>query len=43
MTATALSAPARDVVPFRPVKDGTLTGSSTWPATGRPTSTATRS
>ena len=31
------------VVPFRPVNDGTLTGSSTWPAIGRPTSTATRS
>jgi hypothetical protein len=34
---------APDVVPFRPVNDGTLTGISTWPAIGRPTSTATRS
>ena len=48
--ATPLSSPppaarelAPDVVPSRPVNDGTLTGSSTWPATGRPTSTAMRS
>jgi len=34
---------APDVVPFRPVNDGTLTGSSTCPAIGRPTNTATRS
>ena len=50
ITATPPPAPspaarevAPDVVPVRPVNDGTLTGSSTCPTIGRPTSTATRS
>jgi EmrB/QacA subfamily drug resistance transporter len=36
-------APPVGPLPFRPVNGGTLTGSSTWCAAGRPTSTATRS
>ena len=44
-TATPLSAEAGGGLPLpaRPVNAGTVTGSSTWRATGRPTSTAIRS
>ena len=46
-SSTPLSSAAEGVgplpFPFRPVNAGTTTGSSTWPAIGRPTSIATRS